>query len=369
MSGERDEPMRGGDDGPPPAQLRLERIVQSAMDAIITIDEAQRIVLFNRAAEDMFLCKAEEVLHQPLDRFIPERFRERHRGHIESFGKSGVTSRKMGALGVISGLRSNGEEFPVEAAISQVGVAGGRLYTVILRDITQRKRLEDQLRRTERVAELGTLASGMAHEIGTPMNVILGRAEYLMNRTTDEITRKGLQTIISQVERITKVMNQLLSFARRRAPERRAVDLREIIESGLEMFDERLARRQMKVEVEFAETCPPVQADADQMSQVLINLLVNAIDAMPGGGRVRIRVRPVELDVVEWTITDTGSGMPSDVLEKIFDPFFTTKEFGAGTGLGLTVVRGIMEEHGGSISVESEPGKGTTFKMMLPRSQ
>ena len=135
------------------------------------------------------------------------------------------------------------------------------------------------------------------------------------------------------------------------------------------MFHERLARRRMKVEMDLEETCPPVHADADQMSQVLINLLMNAIDAMPDGGRVRIRIRLVEPDVVEWTITDTGSGMPSDVLERIFDPFFTTKEFGAGTGLGLTVVKGIMEEHGGAISVESEPGKGTAFKMILPSSE
>jgi PAS domain S-box-containing protein len=369
MNGERDTPAPVGDEVPSSAQLRLESIVQSAMDAIITIDEAQRIVLFNRAAEDMFLCKAEDVLHQSLGRFIPERFRKQHRVHIENFGKSGVTSRKMGALGVISGLRSNGEEFPAEAAISQVGIADARFYTVILRDITQRKRLQEQLRRTERVAELGTLASGMAHEIGTPMNVILGRAEYLMSRTTDETTRKGLQTIISQVERITKVMNQLLSFARRRAPERRAVALSGVIESGLEMFHERLARRRIEIETDCGDACLPVHADADQMSQVLINLLMNAIDAMPDGGQVRIRIRPVEPDVVEWTIMDTGSGMSSDVLEKVFDPFFTTKEFGAGTGLGLTVVKGIMDEHGGSISAESEPGKGTTFKMILPRSE
>jgi PAS domain S-box-containing protein len=368
MKAKPDGPARRGVEEKPPAdQARLESIIQSAMDAIITVDEAQRIVLFNRAAEDMFLCKAEEVLNQSLDRFIPARFREHHHCHIDKFGESGVTSRKMGALGVISGLRSNGEEFPAEAAISQVGVKGGRFYTVILRDITERKRLEEQLRRTERVAELGTVASGMAHEIGTPMNVILGRAEYLMKRTNDETLKKGLQTIISQVERITRVMNQLLSFARRRPPERRSLNLRDIVEGALDMFHDRLARRRIKVEMDFEAACPPVHADADQMNQVLINLLMNAIDAMPDGGRIRIAARPVEPNAVEWTIADTGSGIPSDTLAKVFDPFFTTKEFGAGTGLGLTVVKGIMEEHGGEISVESEVGKGTTFKMILPR--
>jgi signal transduction histidine kinase len=209
----------------------------------------------------------------------------------------------------------------------------------------------------------------MAHEIGTPMNVILGRAEYLMNRTNDEPIKKGLQTIVSQVERITRVMNQLLSFARRETPERRAVDLKEVVENSLEMFHERFARHHIGIEVDFEPACPPVHADADQMSQVLINLLMNAVHAMPDGGRIRIAVRRIDRNMVELVIADTGSGMPPDVLAKIFDPFFTTKEFGTGTGLGLTVVKGIMEEHGGTIAVTSEPGRGTVFTLALPASE
>ena len=186
----------------------------------------------------------------------------------------------------------------------------GPAIQVVLRDITQRKRLQEQLRRTERVAELGTLASGMAHEIGTPMNVILGRAEYLMNRTNDEPIKKGLQTIVSQVERITRVMNQLLSFARRETPERRAVNLKEVIENSLEMFHERFSRHHIEIELDCEQACPPVHADADQMSQVLINLVMNAVHAMPDGGRLRIAVRRLDRNMVELTIADTGSGMP-----------------------------------------------------------
>ena len=172
------------------SKLRLEAIVDSAMDAIISIDDHLDIVLFNHAAEHMFQCKAEEAVGRPLDRFIPEQFRAKHQKHIRAFGESGITSRKMGSLGTITGLRANGEEFPIEAAISQIGIDGTRFYTVILRDIGERKKLEEQLRRTERLAELGTIASGMAHEIGTPMNVIMGRAEYLMNRTQEEPIKK-----------------------------------------------------------------------------------------------------------------------------------------------------------------------------------
>jgi len=347
------------------SNLRLHGIVQSAMDAILTLNDQQHVLLFNEAAERMFGCTAREAIGQSLDRFIPHRFREAHRQHIQGFGRSGVTNRKMGTFGTVIGLKADGEEFPVEASISQIAVEGEKFYAVVLRDLTERKRMEEQLRRTERVAELGTLASGMAHEIGTPMNVILGRAEYLMQRTQEEPLKKGLQTIISQVERITRVMNQLLAFARRKPVERRALDLRKTIEDNLEIFEDLLARHRIIVERSFAASCPPVFADADQMSQVAINLVMNAIHAMPDGGTLQVGVSP-HGGMVRLTVTDTGHGIPQDVVAKIFDPFFTTKEFGKGTGLGLTVVKGIIEDHNGTLAVESETGRGTTFTIHLP---
>jgi len=349
------------------SKLRLESIIDSAMDAIITVDHEQKVVVFNDAAERMFQCPLRDAIGQPLDKFIPARFREAHRHHVKGFGQSGVTSRKMGQLGTVTGLRTDGEEFPIEAAISHVTVEGTKFFTVILRDITERARLEEQLRRTERVAELGTLASGMAHEIGTPMNVILGRAEYLLDRVKDEPVKKGLQTIIAQVERITRVMNQLLSFARRKPPQPGPLALQEVIENSLEMFCERLANHRVQVQTHMDSDCPHVQADSDQMNQVLINLIMNAVHAMPEGGTLRLELSQ-ERDMVKLTVSDTGHGIRKEVVSKIFEPFFTTKEFGKGTGLGLTVVKGIIEEHHGSIAVDSEEGKGTTFTILLPTS-
>jgi len=605
------------------SNLRLDGIVRSAMDAIITVDERQCVLLFNEAAERMFQYPACEAIGQPVDKFLPARFREVHRQHVEEFGRSRETSRKMGQLGRVMGLRANGEEFPVEAAISRIVVEGKTLYTVILRDIaerlraeehlreieersrlaleagqlgawehdmatdlvqldaraqaiyrcgtgvplrtmmatvhpedlralqnliaaahradtpdsrfttecrmqypdgevrwmvvraqvffegegvdvrttrvvgttqdvtarkrveqlirqseeryrrliavspygilviraeqvifandqalklfgavkadellgkspfelfhqdchtamrertrellggsqvapmveeqiikqdgtpmdvevswagfsdeegpailvmlrdiSERKRLQDRLRKTERIAELGTVASGMAHEIGTPMNVILGRAEYLMDRVSDETVKKGLQTIVAQVERITRVMNQLLAFARRKPPERGPLVLRDVIENSVEMFQERLAKSRVQVEMQLDEACPKVQADADQMNQVLINLIMNAVHAMPDGGQLRIGMVPADA-MVKLTVADTGHGIPQEVIARVFDPFFTTKEFGKGTGLGLTVVKGIIEEHHGSIAAESQEGKGTTFTILLPKS-
>jgi signal transduction histidine kinase len=244
--------------------------------------------------------------------------------------------------------------------------------TVILRDISQRvvditkqRALEDQLRKTERLAELGTLASGMAHEIGTPMNVILGRAELLMRKSKDESTRRGLETIVTQVERITKIMNQLLSFARKRPSEQRGVDLVGIVGSVLDMLQEKFKSHDIHVIKEYSPDLPQVLADSDHMSQVLLNLILNACQAMPEGGTLTLTLRP-KGDMIELRVQDTGPGIPEDQISKIFDPFFTTKSVGEGTGLGLTVVHGIIQEHKGAIRVNSVPGQGTIFIISLP---
>jgi len=271
----------------------------------------------------------------------------------------------MGALGAISGLRANGEEFPIESSISQVKIGTHRLYTVILRDITERKQLEAQLSQTERLAELGTLAAGMAHEIGTPMNVILGRAEYLMRKTSEEPTKQGLATIVTQVERITKIMNQLLSFARRRPIERRPLALTSVVHDILDVVQDRIKKRGITVELALDPKCQKAFADRDQMGQVILNLVINAIQAMPQGGRLTISLKD-EKKCTRLAISDTGCGIPKEHLSKLFTPFYTTKDVGEGTGLGLTVVHGIIQEHEGTVKVESQVDKGSTFIISLP---
>lgn len=607
------------DEGLETLEQQLAGIIHSAMDGIITIDDDQRIVIFNAAAEEIFQCSAQEALGKTLDRFIPLALRSAHRDHIRRFAETGETSRRMGPHREISGLRGNGETFPLEASISQIERLGKRWLTVILRDISQRKQneerlaylgrildesvneiyvfdaaslrltqvnkgarenigysmaelcamtpldlqpelsnerflelvsplrsgqreqvgfrtahrrkdgttypvdvhlqylqeegrrvflaivldltqrvaaeqelqkaqrtfstlltnlpgvvyrcrndrdwtmefispscqiltgyppeqfvaprpvsygrhvilqedrervwqdaqtalkdrkpfqlsyrirtadgtvkwvweqgcgifsetgevvglegyvvditqqrvLEDQLRKTERLAELGTLASGMAHEIGTPMNVILGRAELLMRKATDEGTRRGLETIVTQVERITKIMNQLLSFARQRPAERQAINLEVNMIDVLDVLQERFDKHHIEVTKTVSPQLPKVLADPDQMNQVFLNLIMNACQAMPEGGTLQLGLDSTET-TVELTIQDTGCGIPQEHLDKIFDPFFSTKAVGEGTGLGLTVVHGILQEHQGTIRVSSVPGQGTTFIVFLP---
>ncbi|TKB67623.1 MAG: PAS domain S-box protein [Nitrospira sp.] len=341
----------------------IDAVLETAGALVVVLDREGRILRFNRACEQTTGYSSEEVMGRYVwDLFvIPDevdgvksvfkRLRSGEpRSDYENYWKA-----KDGGLRQISW--SNTVLTDSHGTVEYVVAAG--------LDITDLTQIQEQLRKTERIAELGTLASGMAHEIGTPMNVILGRAEYLLKRTADEGMKKGLTTIITQVERITKVMNQLLAFARRRTPERRPVDLGEIVEDSLEMFQERIALHRITVEKAIEAGLPPVHADRDQLIQVLINLVVNSVHAMPEGGRLKLSLA-CEGNHVCLGVSDTGHGISEAIRSKIFDPFFTTKDFGKGTGLGLTVVKGIIEEHGGTITVESVIDKGTTFWIRLP---
>jgi signal transduction histidine kinase len=258
---------------------------------------------------------------------------------------------------------SEGQDF----AVKQLASFNSELEKGLVQNRHVLSETQHQLRLTERVAELGTLAASMAHEIGTPMNVILGRAEQLMQRTDDETMKKGLGIITAQVERITKLMNQLLACARRGPTNFRPVDLREVVKNCLDAVEERLSQHCVQVVSEHDEELPHIHGDSDLMMQVLLNLVLNAVQAMPERGTLRVAAVREGEQHIRLTVADTGCGIPPDVLPKIFEPFVTTKERGKGTGLGLTVVLGIVQEHGGSITVESTPGQGTTFTLLLPR--
>lgn len=644
------------------SEAQLRGILASAMDAIISVDEHQHIVLFNAAAERMFGCTASETIGQPLDRFIPERFHEAHKIHIQTFGQAHVTHRGMGQLGAIVGLRSNGEEFPIEASISQAEVQGKKLFTVILRDISFRQQIEqeqkararhrkalaemsqgalqkvdlsdlmekavhllaealevpftkilellpnqqellvrngvgwkkgavgqaivsgdpqtsqagytlsspspvivhdlrtdtrfngppllhkhgivsgisvtifgpdgpygvlgihtstkrtfsdeevdfvqnvanvlsetirrnqieetlqhdrdfitaildtagalvlvlntegkivnfnraceritgylaeevkgqyiwdkfilpeerdsvksefqrllagtspsryenywltqtgerrfiawanttlldktyrveyvistgidltdlktsqEQLLKAEQLAQLGTLASGMAHEIGTPMNIILGRAESLVRKTSEESTKKGLTTIVAQVDRVSKLINQLLNVARRSPYQPRPLNVKKVLSDVLDLIQERVREANVEVEAILEGEERFTQGDPDLLTQVFLNLCVNAIQAMPQGGRLRLGLQ-ISGNQIQATVGDTGEGISKENLAKIFDPFFSTKPKGKGNGLGLMMSQSIVQEHGGTIFVESTLGQGTTFTVTLP---
>lgn len=241
------------------------------------------------------------------------------------------------------------------------------------RDLEQTLRVQRQeLRQTTRraraaedLASVATLVAGLAHEIGTPMGVIQGHAELLESSVTDERGRWRLRTIREQIDRISRIIQALLSTARPREPMRVPLALEPVIENTLSFLDEKFRRRGIRVESRF-DTVPSVLGDAEKLQQLFLNLFLNAADAMRDGGDLRVTIEPGEAASVVVRVADTGIGIPADKLEVIFDPFYTTKEAGQGSGLGLVVARGIVADHDGQIDVTSQDGVGTEFRVEFP---
>ncbi|MDX2030186.1 MAG: ATP-binding protein [Blastocatellia bacterium] len=363
-------------------EARLAGILESAMDAIITVDEDHRVVLFNKAAEKMFHCSAGDAIGSSLDRFIPARFREPHRRHIETFSETQVTQRTMGRLRPLAGLRVDGEEFPIEASISQVEADGHKLYTAIIRDISEKKRLESQFLRAQRMESIGTLAGGIAHDLNNVLSPILTAIELLQMRFTDESSLRLLNILHTNAVRGSDMVKQVLSFARGVEGEYALLQPRHLIKEIVKILADTLPK-DISISYQLGPELWNVFGDATQLHQVLMNLCVNARDAMPQGGTLRIEADNIEIDehyarmnvearsgsYICITVTDNGFGIPEKNLSKIFDPFFTTKEHGKGTGLGLSTVAGIVRSHGGFVNVYSEQQKGAQFKVYLPASE
>ena len=365
------------------SQQRLQGIISSAMDAIITVDSSQRILVFNNAAEHIFRRAASEAIGQPLDNFIPQRFREKHRQHIHSFGQTGVTGRSMYSPGMLFALRADGQEFPIEATISQVETGAEKLFTVILRDISARTHLEEELRQSQKIEAVGQLAGGIAHEFNNFLGVILGYGELLSEEAREnESLRRNVAEIKAATQRAASLTRQLLAFSRKQLLEPKVLDLNQAI-----WETHKLLRRLVPANIDIIPVLAPiigqVKVDPGQVQQILINLAVNARDAMPEGGKVVIETANVDLDeeyasqhvglrpgsYVMLSVSDTGSGMDAETRAHIFQPFFTTKEPGKGTGLGLSTIYGIIQQSGGYITVESAAGKGTIFRIYLPPVQ
>jgi two-component system cell cycle sensor histidine kinase/response regulator CckA len=365
------------------SEARFAGILNIADDAVISIDESQKITLFSDGAKRIFGYDRHEVLGQPVSMLLPERYREPHKVHVDSFVQSTDISRRMANRREIMGLRNDGTEFFAEASISKLDMEGEKVLTVMLRDITERRRTEEALRQSEeqfrqsqKMEAVGRLAGGIAHDFNNLLTAILGFSELAkMGTKPGDPVAANLDEIAKAAQRAAALTKQLLAFSRKQVLDPRVLDLSEQVRDI-----EELLRRVMGDDVELitvlGSNLGRVRVDPNQIQQVILNLVVNARDAMPYGGTVTIETAGIDVDEtyavgppgpqVMLAISDTGKGMDEETREHIFEPFFTTKEMGKGTGLGLSTVYGIIKQSNGNISVHSEPASGTTFKIYLP---
>ena len=344
--------------------------LESAAEGIIVVNRAGEIVLVNARTELMFGYRRGELIGQTLELLLPESARAVHVRHrTEYFAEPRV--RRMGKDLVLAGRRRDGTQFPVEISLSYVETPDGILAMAFVTDITERVELYRATRQSEKLAALGTLASGIAHEINNPLGIISSRIEVmLLEAETEPLPQSlvdDLLTVHKHAERVARIAQGLLSFSRQSSSEMGIVDLNRVVEDTILLARGQIEKAGITVELTLAPELPAVRGNPNALSQVVLNLLTNARDAMPGGGRVAVVTSPAphEDAAVEIVVTDTGHGMNAETLSRIFDPFYTTKP--AGTGLGLSIVYGIVHDHGGTITAESTPGEGTRFVVRLPK--
>jgi PAS domain S-box-containing protein len=361
------------------SERKLQAITDAASDAIVLIDDEEKIVYWNPAASVMLGYQPAEVEGQDIQAIIPQRYRERHVRAFRRFVETGQGAR-MGKTYEVAALRKDGAEIPVELSISGIRLKGRWHSAGIIRDISERKRLEQQLAQSQKMEAVGQLAGGIAHDFNNILSAIVGYGDLLrIKMNADDPLRMNVKHLLEAASRAAHLTKSLLAFSRQQILHATPTDLVEVIRQV-----ERLLRRVIGEDIElqtvFKRDSAIVNADSSQLEQVFINLAINARDAMPRGGIFVIELGTIDLDdafirahgygepgrYALVSVADTGTGMDEATRKKIFEPFFTTKEVGKGTGLGLSIVYGIIKQHHGYINVYSEPGTGTVFKIYLP---
>ena len=354
------------------SEARKAAILDAAPDAVLAVDHEGRILEFNPAAESLFGFSRAEGVGKPLpESLFPPALREwlgRGFAHPVATGESQIPDKPV----ELPARRADGSEFPAEISVVAVYEEDKPpFFVVTLRDLTERRSVEAQLRQAQKMEAVGELAGGIAHDFNNMLTVISGYSEMLLNKLGPEDPhRRHIEEIQKASKRSFSITSQLLAFSRKQVLRTTAVDLNALVSNSSRML-QRLIGEDIRMSLELMEGLGAILADAGQMEQVLTNLVVNARDAMPGGGTITIRTADTpagDLGLrVLLQVSDTGAGMTPEIQARIFEPFFTTKEVGKGTGLGLAMVYGTMKQSGGEVQVASQPGAGTTFTLSFPR--
>lgn len=345
---------------------RLAAILESAVDGILAIDERGIIESVNRAAVDLFGYDRDELIGANVRMLMPSPYTEEHDGYLENYIRTG-NAKIIGIGREVIGKHKNGRQFPLYLAVSEGRHGTNRIFTGIVRDLTELRHAEERARSAEQLASLSVITAGIAHDIGTPMNVILGYADMLRDSLENPKDQRRAEVISEQVRRVTDLLQTLLNIARPQKAVRAPVHIDEVLEHSLDFLQEKLRAHSIEVEKCVAgETL--MLGDRDRLEQMFLNLIINAIDAMDCGGKLSVSVESIENDWLQVSIADSGHGIEPVALGRIFEPFYTSKERGKGTGLGLVVSRSIVLDHDGTIEVESAVGKGTCFVLRFPSS-
>ncbi len=345
-------------------QEYLKNILHFSDSAIMVIDNNEKFVAWNKGAEQIFGYTEEEVIGKPSSLLLPPGEK-----YLKELKLIQDEVNEKGEIKIFETERQtkNGDIISVKLNVTKLPSSNGEYIgrNVIIKDFTEFKKLQAQVDQSEKLAVIGQLAAGVAHEIGNPLASISSLVQILQRRSKDAFISEQLANIKENIERISKIVRELVDFSRPPTYVVGLYDLTDIIKTalGIVKYDKRV--KKVKFESELAENLPKVNVAADQLLQVFVNILLNALDAIEGTGNIFVKSFSRNKHVyVE--ITDNGCGMDTNTMEKIFDPFFTTKETGKGTGLGLSVSYGIIKKASGEIKVKSQVGKGSTFTVILP---
>ncbi|HET6515885.1 MAG TPA: PAS domain S-box protein [Thermodesulfovibrionales bacterium] len=355
-------------------QKRYEQLLQSAPDAMIFVNREAKIVRINAQLGSLFGYTEEELIGRDLDTLIPVRYRLRHRENVARYFAQ-PRIRPMGTGLVIYGLRKDGIEFPADISLSPLETDGEKLAVGAVRDITERKRAEEekqrlreQLAQVETASALGRIAANVADEIRNPLTAIGGFARRLQKIADSEREREYAAYVVSEVDRLEGLLRGVLAFSRSRSPLLEDHTIRKILDGALKVWGEKFRQHSITVHKEYREDAL-VRVDQAQVREAVECLVANAVEAMPGGGTLSVETDREIVNGVPYVrikIQDTGEGIDAEKLGKIFEPFFTTKMSPKGAGLGLPIAKKIIEEEGGTINLDSTKGTGTTATILFP---